>query len=147
LRLAVVPLLLSATGDINASATITFSEAATLGSLSAVAASTSIDFTDAAALGSLSAIAASASIVFSEVGGLDAFSFGDMVGATPITFMHQAILEDALIPPTPTLPILVPHMRSIDAKTLADHFNRGQIRKPDYEWPNARKFYQDDSPA
>lgn len=47
----------------------------------------------------------------------------------------------------PILPIPKPKFRTVDIKTLADHFNRGLPRKPDYEWPNKRKFYQDDSPA
>ena len=44
--------------------------------------------------------------------------------------------------PTPT--IVAPQVRSIDAKTLADHFNRGLVATPDYEWPNSRKFFQGD---
>ena len=36
-----------------------------------------------------------------------------------------------------------PTTRSIDAKTIADAYNRGQPLKPDYTWPGGRKFYQD----
>lgn len=35
-----------------------------------------------------------------------------------------------------------PRMRSIDAKSIADRYNKGQPLKPDYTWPGGRKFYQ-----
>lgn len=42
----------------------------------------------------------------------------------------------------PVLPIHTPGFRSIDAKSIADVYNRGLPEMPDYEWPNRRKFYQ-----
>lgn len=39
------------------------------------------------------------------------------------------------------LPIRRPRERSIDAKTLADRFNRGMPVQPSYTWPGGRKFY------
>jgi len=47
----------------------------------------------------------------------------------------------------PVLPIHRPKFRTVDGKTLADNFNRGMKVTPDYDWPNRRKFFQDDSPA
>ena len=46
--------------------------------------------------------------------------------------------------PIKVLPIGKPSYRTIDAKTLADAFNRGQPVMADYEWPNGRKFYQNE---
>lgn len=45
-------------------------------------------------------------------------------------------------PAQPVLPVNRPNSRSIDARTLADSFNRGQPIEPDYTWPGGRKFYQ-----
>ncbi len=42
----------------------------------------------------------------------------------------------------PVLPILTPAFRSIDAKSIADVYNRGLPDVPDYEFANRRKFYQ-----
>jgi len=42
----------------------------------------------------------------------------------------------------PELPITKPAFRSIDAKSIADVYNRGAPVEPDYTWPNGRKFYQ-----
>jgi len=42
----------------------------------------------------------------------------------------------------PVLPILRPGFRSIDAKSIADVYNRGTPDIADYTWPNERKFYQ-----
>ncbi len=42
----------------------------------------------------------------------------------------------------PILPITKPSFRSIDAKSIADVYNRGQPDTPDYEFANRRKFYQ-----
>ncbi len=42
----------------------------------------------------------------------------------------------------PGLPILRASFRSVDAKTLADNFNRGQPTEADYTWPGGRKFFQ-----
>ena len=42
----------------------------------------------------------------------------------------------------PILPITKPTFRSIDAKSIADVYNRGQPDIPDYEFANRRKFYQ-----
>jgi len=42
----------------------------------------------------------------------------------------------------PILPITRPSFRSIDAKSIADVYNRGQPDTPDYEFANRRKFYQ-----
>lgn len=50
-----------------------------------------------------------------------------------------------LIPAQPILPIPISSFRTIDAKTLADHFNRGLPRTPDYDFANRRKFYQSDN--
>jgi len=42
----------------------------------------------------------------------------------------------------PVLPIHKPGFRSIDAKSIADVYNRGTADVADYDWPNRRKFYQ-----
>lgn len=47
----------------------------------------------------------------------------------------------------PKLPILRPTFRTIDGKTMADSYNRGQATQPDYEWPGRRRFYQKPPPA
>ena len=46
--------------------------------------------------------------------------------------------------PKAGLTINRPSYRSIDAKTLADSFNRGVAEIPDYEYPSGRRFYQDE---
>jgi hypothetical protein len=43
----------------------------------------------------------------------------------------------------PVLRIVKPQMRSIDAKSIADNYNRGLAAEADYTWPGGRKFYQD----
>jgi hypothetical protein len=168
-RLALVPLFFSAPpGDMSGSAVITFGETAVPSAYASTAASEAIAFSEAAALGgyfplagsavitfSESAaidfsvivdIAGSAVIAFSESAQIDAFVFGDMAGSTVIQFSTTAKIDDfSTFIPQPVLPIPIPHIRTIDAKTLADHFNRGEIVTPDYEWPNTRKFYQDGS--
>jgi len=40
------------------------------------------------------------------------------------------------------LPIKKPQTRSVDAKTLADAFNKGQPTVADYSWPGGRTFFQ-----
>jgi len=44
--------------------------------------------------------------------------------------------------PQPVLRIVKPQMRTIDAKSIADNYNRGMPIEPDYTWPGGRKFYQ-----
>lgn len=161
-------------GDMAGSAVIAFSEAAAIASIQAIAGSESIAFSEAAQLGGYGSFVGSEAIAFSETGGLDAFSFADGVFTATISFSELAALDGftsvdgamstviqiATSPPLPAkiddfgtfvpqpvLPIIPPHIRAIDAKSLADHFNRGQPELPDYEWPSSRKFYQDDSPA
>jgi hypothetical protein len=167
--LALVPLFFgTGPGEMSGSAVIAFSETAAPSSYASTAASEAIAFSEAAALGGYNNLTANAVITFSEAAVLDAFLFGDiaasavitfsetaaldtqifgeLAGSTVIQFTHTAKLRDAsLFLPQPILPIPIPHVRTIDAKTLADHFNRGEIVTPDYEWPNTRKFYQDGS--
>lgn len=42
----------------------------------------------------------------------------------------------------PVLPINIPTFRSIDAKSIADVYNRGTPDEADYEFSNVRRFYQ-----
>ncbi len=42
----------------------------------------------------------------------------------------------------PVLPITAPGFRSIDAKSIADVYNRGTADIADYEFSNRRRFYQ-----
>lgn len=42
----------------------------------------------------------------------------------------------------PVLPISKPQFRSIDAKSIADVYNRGTPDIADYKFPNGRRFYQ-----
>ncbi len=42
----------------------------------------------------------------------------------------------------PVLPITAPSFRSIDAKSLADVYNRGTPSVADYEFSNKRRFFQ-----
>lgn len=44
----------------------------------------------------------------------------------------------------PVLPIHKVQTRSIDAKTIADRYNKGLPRQEDYLFGGARKFYQRD---
>ena len=47
---------------------------------------------------------------------------------------------DAIV--QPVLPILTPGFRSIDAKSIADAYNRNSPDVADYKFPNGRRFYQ-----
>lgn len=42
----------------------------------------------------------------------------------------------------PILPISTPGFRSIDAKSIADVYNRGTADMEDYKFGNDRRFYQ-----
>lgn len=45
----------------------------------------------------------------------------------------------------PVLSVYTPGFRSIDAKSIADQYNRGIPLDADYEVSGGRKFYQDGS--
>lgn len=169
-RLATVPVFFSEPGAMAGVATISFSETAALTSLQAIAGTAAITFSETAAPGVYASISGAEAITFSESGGLDsfkygditanegivfgetallaAFRFGDMVGNEQIIFGNFAKIDDkSTFLPQPILPVLKPSFRAMDGKTLADNFNRGLVDTADYEWPNRRRFYQDDSPG
>jgi hypothetical protein len=148
-RLATVPVLFSESpGVISGTATITIGETAAPSAYASTAGSATITYSETATIQGITSLSASTTLTFSESAALDAFRFGDMSAAESIIFSEVAKLSDASTDlPQPVLPVLKPSFRSIDAKTLADHFNRGQPEMADYDWPNRRRFYQDDSPA
>jgi hypothetical protein len=126
-------------GVVEATLTTGLTMAADLDAAGSLASNPTISYSESAAISTAGPLAASIPISYSSAAGMSAT--GKLEVSATMSFGMTAVFIDTPII-QPGLPIFIPSTRSIDAKTVAESFNRGQPREPDYTWPNRRKFYQ-----